>query len=114
MNTKVDTKRQSESGMAREITLDQFINVYENGDIRILDVRESWETPLIDGENVLKIPVNQLLQSLDKIPRTEDLIVICQHAVRSTNVIQYLESQHNFTNLINLKDGISTYVKDIA
>ncbi len=95
--------------MAREITLTQFINIYENGDLRILDVREAWETPLVDGKNVLKIPVNQIPQSLDRIPRTEDLVVICQHAVRSTNVIQYLKSQHNFTNLINLSGGISTY-----
>jgi rhodanese-related sulfurtransferase len=100
--------------MGREISLEQFINIYENGDMRILDVREVWENPQIRGENVINIPMNQLPQSIDKIPRTEDLIVICQHAVRSTRVIEYLENQHGFENLINLKGGVSTYIRETA
>ena len=100
--------------LGRELTLDQFIKRYEQEDIRILDVRESWEVPTIRGEHVINIPMNQLLQALDRIPRTEDLVVICQHAVRSKSVIEYLESQHGFDNLINLQGGVSTYVKETA
>lgn len=96
--------------MDREINLDQFIKKYEQGDIRILDVRELWETPFIRGENVINIPMNQLTQALDKLPRTEDLVVICQHAVRSKRVIEYLQHQHGFDNLINLQGGVSTCV----
>jgi len=95
--------------MGREITLEQFIEHYKNEDILILDVRESWETPFIKSEKVLQIPVNQIVASIDKIPRTEDVVVICQHAVRSIQVVQYLEANHNFTNLINLTGGVSTY-----
>lgn len=100
--------------MHREITLDTFIEKYEQGDIRILDVREAWETPFIRGENVIKIPMSQLPQSIDLLPRDEDLVVICQHAVRSTRVIEYLESYHKFSNLINLKGGVSTYLRETA
>ncbi|MBC8375117.1 MAG: rhodanese [FCB group bacterium] len=92
--------------MDKELSLDQFINKHEQGDIRILDVREAWETPFVRGENVLNIPMNQLPQAIDRIPRTEDLVVICQHAVRSKRVIEYLESQHGFDNLINLTGGV--------
>ena len=95
--------------MAREITLTEFIDRFENGDIRILDVREAWETPFIRGENVISIPMNQLPQAINMIPRTDDLIVICQHAIRSKRVIEYLESQHGFDNLVNLQGGVSTY-----
>jgi rhodanese-related sulfurtransferase len=94
----------------REISLDQFIEIYEQGDIRILDVRELWETPFIRGENVINIPMNQLPQAIDKLPRAEDLVVICQHAVRSKRVIEYLQHQHGFDNLINLQGGVSTYI----
>lgn len=100
--------------MDREVTLAQFNNLYESGDLRILDVREAWETPFIEGENILKIPMNQIPQSIDMIPRAEDLIVICQHAIRSKRVIDYLESQHGFSNLINLQGGVSTYVRELA
>jgi len=98
--------------MPREIKLTQFIDHYKKEDILILDVREAWETPFIKGKKVTQIPVNQLLASLDKIPRDEDVVVICQHAVRSTQVVQYLEANHDFTNLINLSGGVSTYTEE--
>ncbi len=100
--------------MGKEITLSQFISIYETGDMRILDVRETWETPLIRGENVINIPMNQLPQAIEMIPRTENLVVICQHAIRSKKVIEYLESHHGYDNLINLKGGISTYIRETA
>lgn len=98
--------------MDKEITLDQFINIYESGDIKILDIREPWEAPAIKGENVIHIPMNQIPQLIEMIPREEDLIVICQHAIRSTHAISYLETQHGFDNLINLRGGVSSYVQD--
>ncbi|NQV43191.1 MAG: sulfurtransferase [Candidatus Marinimicrobia bacterium] len=100
--------------MIKEISLQQFISIYESGDMKILDVREIWETPMIRGENVINIPMNHLPQAIEMIPRTEDLIVICQHAVRSKKVIEYLQSQHGFENLINLQGGVSTYVRETA
>ena len=97
--------------MGREITLTQFIDQYEGGECRILDVREAWERPFMQGEHVIKIPINQIPQFMDMIPKTEDLVVLCQHGVRSKYAIEYLESQHNFSNLINLQGGVSTYRK---
>lgn len=100
--------------MGKEMSLPQFISIYESGDMQILDVRETWELPMIRGENVINIPMNQLPQAIDMIPRTEDLVVICQHAIRSKKVIEYLESQHGFENLINLEGGVSTYIRESA
>ena len=100
--------------MDKEITLSQFISIYESGYMQILDVREVWETPMIRGENVINIPMNHLPESIDMIPRNEDLIVICQHAIRSKRVIEYLQSQHGFDNLINLQGGVSTYISETA
>lgn len=65
----------------------------------------------MQGEHVIKIPINQIPQFMDMIPKTEDLVVLCQHGVRSKYAIEYLESQHNFSNLINLQGGVSTYRK---
>ncbi|MCF7825660.1 MAG: sulfurtransferase [Candidatus Marinimicrobia bacterium] len=100
--------------MGRAITLAQFIHHYERGNIRILDVREAWEVPSVRGENVIQIPVNQLPHSIDLIPQTEDLIVICQHGVRSKAVIEFLESKHGFQNLIDLQGGVSSYTSETS
>ncbi len=95
--------------MSKEITLGQFQAILEQGEIPILDVREAWETPAVSGDKVIQIPINQIPQFIDRIPKSEDLVVICQHGVRSKYTIEYLESQHGFTNLINLQGGVSPY-----
>ena len=86
--------------------LAEFLKILENGDTKILDVRDSWETPFVQGQQVTQIPIHQITQNLDAISKTEDLIVMCQHGVRSKQVIHYLVSQHGFTNLINLTGGV--------
>lgn len=94
-----------------EISLDEFLIKLGNDTTPILDVRELWEKPKIESQSLLQIPVSQIESTLDQVPRTGELIVICQHGVRSKAVIEYLQSQHNFTNLVNLREGVSTYVK---
>ena len=100
--------------MGREVTLAQFIDQYEKGELRILDVREAWETPFIRSAGVIQIPLDRLPRSIDLIPSTADLVVICQHGVRSKVAIEYLESKHSFRNLINLEGGVSTYISGMS
>ncbi len=50
----------------------------------------------------MNIPLDQLPQAIDMIPGVADHIEICQHAVLSKRFIDYLESQQDFHNLINL------------
>jgi adenylyltransferase/sulfurtransferase len=96
-----------EENNMREVSLETFNDILSKGSMKILDVREPWETPRIEGQNVLYIPVSQVLQSLDQIPRDEDVIVACQHGVRSRSVVEYLTNNHQFTNLINLQGGLT-------
>lgn len=92
--------------MTRELSLEAFLEIFEEGRVPILDVRNAWETPFVKGPQVTQIPIHLIPGSLDKLPRDEDLIILCQHGVRSVQVVQYLESQHGFTNLINLTGGV--------
>jgi len=98
----------------REINLEQFTPLLENNSVRILDLREFWEQPQIDGELVIKVPIPALETSLHLIPKTEDLIVMCQHGVRSRTVIELLQSRYKYKNLINLQGGITGYVRKEA
>ncbi|NQV29923.1 MAG: rhodanese-like domain-containing protein [Candidatus Marinimicrobia bacterium] len=94
-----------------EISFDHFIERLENGSTNILDVREAWEQPQIEGKRVIRIPVRVIQESLDQISRTDELIVICQHGVRSKAVVEFLHREHNYENLINLRGGVSGYIK---
>jgi len=93
----------------KEVTLENFYGILERGETWILDVRESWEMPRIEGDRVLYIPVSQILQTLERIPRDEEVIVACQHGVRSRSVVEYLTVNHDFKNLINLRGGLTPY-----
>ena len=72
----------------------------------VLDVREEWEKPEIKIGNVLNIPLGDLKQLANKIPKDKPVYVVCQKGARSQSAIDFLKENHGFDNLINLKGGI--------
>ncbi len=71
-----------------------------------LDVREEWEQPQIKELNALQIPLEQLDEMFEEIPKDKKVIVFCQTGGRSKQAILFLEQEYNFKNLHNLEDGI--------
>lgn len=100
----------SETQIAAE-DLDRYIN---NDKCMLLDVREEWEDPKLLAENLLNIPLSELEDRLSEIPRDKQLVVFCQSGIRSQEAISQLSSIHNFSNLVNLKGGISAYERKKA
>ena len=90
--------------------LNVLINSAEK--IQIIDVRERFEWDICHIEGALNIPMNLIIESLDKISNDITTVVICHHGVRSMNVIHYLESI-GYKNLINLDGGIHAWSTDV-
>ena len=89
-----------------EISIDELKKWYENAkEFQVVDVREDWEQPRINKANVAVIPLDKLHENIDNISKTKDVVVLCQHGVRSRFAIESLEREHNITNLINLSEG---------
>ena len=80
--------------------------------IQIVDVREHFEWDICHIEGALNIPMNLIVESIDKIPKEIITVVMCHHGVRSMNVIHYLESI-GYKNLINLQGGIHAWSTDV-
>lgn len=76
----------------------------------LIDVREDWEH---EAYNIggLHIPIGEILEHRDEIPKEGDVVMYCEKGIRSTLVIQRLE-QMGFNNLINLTGGMSAWKKD--
>jgi len=55
------------------------------------------------------IPLQQLPFRIDEIDAKKETVVICHHGMRSASAIQFLEENHNFQNLINLRGGIDAW-----
>ncbi len=89
-----------------QIDLSTFKTALNNPDYFIVDVREDWETPKIQGTNVLNIPLDEIDDELDQIPKHKPVILFCQTGGRSANAIEYLQANYNFKNLFNLETGV--------
>ncbi len=74
----------------------------------VLDIREPDEVAICAIESSLSIPMQQVPQQLDTLPREHPLIVICHHGARSAMVTEFLRNS-GFGNAWNLAGGIDAW-----
>jgi adenylyltransferase/sulfurtransferase len=97
----------------KEITVQELHQLKQSGeDFQLIDVREAHEheTGNINGE---LIPMAELPYHVEKISRIKKVVVHCRSGSRSAQAIMWLEKNHNFENLFNLKGGITAWVNEI-
>jgi len=93
-----------------QINSEAFMELmHEN--IQIIDVRERNEMPELPELKARNIPIGQIFDRKDEIKRSVKTIVFCGSGTRSLNAIKILQDDYAFRNLINLKDGIQTYIE---
>ncbi|MBZ0299906.1 MAG: rhodanese-like domain-containing protein [Anaerolineae bacterium] len=74
----------------------------------LLDVRESWEYALGHMPDAVNIPLNDLPDHLEELPRDQPIVVVCEHGIRSVYGAQYL-AQVGFEGIYNLLGGTSEW-----
>lgn len=75
----------------------------------LIDVREPSEKAEFDIGGEL-IPSGTALQNAHKIPKDCEVIVYCRVGGRSHYVIDQLQKERGFTNLVNLEGGIMAWI----
>jgi sulfur-carrier protein adenylyltransferase/sulfurtransferase len=81
-------------------------------DFQLIDVREPNEFEAVNLQGEL-IPRGEIPSHIDKISKDKPVVIHCRSGVRSAGVINYLEQNHGFTNLYNLKGGILAWADEI-
>lgn len=97
----------------KEITVQELKELKESGaDFQLIDVREPHETDIctIGGE---LIPMGSISNQVNKISKDKQVVVYCRSGGRSGNVVRWLEQNHQFNNLYNLKGGILAWADEI-
>ena len=97
----------------KEITVQELkTKLDKEEDIQLIDVREQNEREFtnIGGDH---ISMGSVMQNLDKISKEKDVIFYCRSGSRSGQVISFLEMNHGFENLYNLKGGILAWADEI-
>ncbi|CAC9526176.1 hypothetical protein [uncultured Gammaproteobacteria bacterium] len=78
----------------------------------LLDVREQWEWDKCHFDEARLLPMGQIMANIDSLDKSEEIVLICHHGIRSMQVARYFESI-GFANLVNLKGGIDAWAKTI-
>jgi adenylyltransferase/sulfurtransferase len=98
----------------KEITVEEFDEWRSNGeDIQVIDVREPSEYAEVNIGATL-IPLGDVGVSADKIDKNKKVVVHCKMGGRSAKAIRELEEKFGFTNLYNLKGGITAYLQKVS
>lgn len=92
------------------ISVEQLKERLDAGEkIHLIDVREDEEVAQGMIQGALHMPLGQVPQRLDDIPREEEVIFICRSGYRSDQACQYLSSL-GFTGTTNLVGGMLAWV----
>jgi sulfur-carrier protein adenylyltransferase/sulfurtransferase len=108
----INSNNKRYSGM-KEISVQDLKAMKDAGeDFQLIDVRESYEveTSDIGGE---WIPLADIPQSIGNISKEKKVIIHCRSGGRSGNAVLWLEKNHGFDNLYNLKGGIAAWAAEI-
>jgi len=96
-----------------EITVEELKAKRDRGErFTLVDVREPREWAVSDIAGSLKIPLGSLAQSLDKLPREDEIVVYCRSGARSANAVQFLAG-HGYAGAKNLVGGINRWAERI-
>jgi sulfur-carrier protein adenylyltransferase/sulfurtransferase len=98
-----------------EISPKQFKENWDNGTKPfLLDVREpdEWATCNLADYGAVLIPMSQVPQRLDEIPRDTPIVCQCRSGGRSAKVQSFLLS-NGYTDVTNLTGGILQWATDV-
>jgi rhodanese-related sulfurtransferase len=97
--------------MIKKITPEELINKSPQ-DIQIIDIREPYE--LEDGYILgnTNIPMGDILEKIDQLSKTKDIIIYCNTGRRSKPVTYMLKKLHNIS-VYNLTGGYKNFSKTL-
>lgn len=97
----------------KEVTVQELKALKDSGaDFQLIDVREPHEFDICNLEGEL-IPQGEIPSSVERISKDKQVVIHCRSGARSGNMVQWLEKNHGFTNLYNLKGGVLAWAKEI-
>ncbi len=104
---------QNKNSTMKEITVQELKKLKDTkADFQLIDVREPHEYDICNIEGEL-IPMSEIPYNVEKIARDKQVVIHCRSGKRSGDMLLWLEKNHGFENLYNLKGGILAWSKEI-
>ena len=77
----------------------------------LLDCREPWEYQTARIEGATLIPMRDIQQKVDEIPKDRPVVVYCHAGIRSFNAASWLKQQG--INALSMSGGIDQWSREI-
>ena len=91
----------------KEISFDAFYQLYQNGQLSLVDVREVEEFDTLHLEDALNLPLSQLDDIYDQLDKDQVHYLICKSGMRSARACQFLAEQGY--EVINVQGGMTAF-----
>lgn len=88
----------------KEITFNDFYQLYQTESLSVLDVREVEEFEALHLEGARNLPLSQLADTYDQLDKSQSYYVICKSGMRSARACQFLAGQGY--DVINVQGGM--------
>ena len=91
----------------KEISLDEFYQLYQNEQLSLVDVREVEEFEALHLEGARNFPLSQLDDTYKQLDKDQLYYVICKSGMRSARACQFLAEQgYEVTNVQGGMDAL--------
>ena len=91
----------------KEITFNDFYQLYQNEQLSLVDVREVEEFETLHLEGAQNLPLSQLADIYDQLDKDLLHYVICKSGMRSARACQFLAEQGY--DVINVQGGMTAF-----
>ena len=91
----------------KEISFDEFYQLYQNEQLSLVDVREVDEFESLRLEGARNLPLSQLADTYEQLDKDQLYYVICKSGMRSARACQFLAEQGY--EVINVQGGMTAF-----
>ena len=88
----------------KEISFDEFYQLYQNEQLSLVDVREVEEFEALHLEGARNFPLSQLADTYKQLEKDQLYYVICKSGMRSARACHFLAEQGY--EVINVQGGM--------
>lgn len=88
----------------KEISFEEFYQLYQNEQLSLVDVREVEEFDALHLEGARNFPLSQLADTYKQLDKDQLYYVICKSGMRSARACQFLAEQGY--EVINVQGGL--------
>ncbi len=92
--------------LTNNINSEFYLKAIDNSEFLIIDVREEYELPRLEANNLLEIPLDVLEINLEKIKQDKKIICVCQSGIRSLQAIDIFKTEGLKNDFYNLEGGV--------